>query len=199
LEDIDKSVLYDGPGGAKGNFKRASEIGGIIAKTAWNLAKTINTQDVSKLKIAHEDLLVPTNDIPLKSLWKKISVNALFKFKFKLLMSLRKIGNLLNYNFIKTKDGYKLKTEIQVIQVNDILFPTLPGEFFINLGEKILQNSPTKNTFIIELANDCAGYFFSIPDYIEGGYEPVMSLCPLGGTYISNKLIKLINKTYEPV
>ena len=194
LEDIDKSILYDGPRNAKGSFKRAQEIGGSIAKNAWKLAQNIETKEVKKVNINYKVLYIPAKNILLNISLKNQLMNLIFIFKLKLFMILRKISNLSNYNFI-TKNGVKLKTEIQVLQINDIIFSTLPGEFFLNLGEKILDKSPSNNTFIIELANDCAGYFFSIPDYVEGGYESILSFCPVGGTYITNQLINLIKKT----
>ncbi|MHA1269932.1 MAG: neutral/alkaline non-lysosomal ceramidase N-terminal domain-containing protein [Candidatus Helarchaeota archaeon] len=196
LEDIDKSILYDGPGGAKGSFKRAWEIGSSIARTAWDLAQKITTKEIDRINVHYKQLLVPIDDIIEKNTLKNHLKHIFFQLKQKLMMGLRKIGNLSNYNFIKTSTGLKMKTEIQLIQINDILFPALPGEFFLNLGEKILNESPSKNTFLIELANDCAGYFFSISDYFEGGYEQSMSFCPKGGTYIINKMIKLIKSSY---
>jgi len=192
LEDIDKSKLYDSPKGAKGSFKRAYEIGSSIAKTAWELSKKIQTNPIEKIDVISKDIYIPIKNILLKHDFKSLLSYTLSILRLKLLLSLRKISNLSYYNFIKINNEWKLKTEIQLFQINDILFPTLPGEFFLNLGEKILANSPTDKTFLVELANDCAGYFFSLDDFLEGGYEPSMSVSPLGGTYVVNKIIKLL-------
>jgi hypothetical protein len=198
LDDIDKGVLYDAPTGLKGDFDRAKDIGGSIAKTAWNLAKEIKTSEVKKVIIKHKEILIPTKNIVGKYTLKNTLMDLIFKIKYKLLMLVRKFSNISNYNFVKDENGdIKIKSEIQVIRINDIVFPTLPGEFLINLGEKVLKESPSENTFVIELANDCAGYFFSIEDYLEGGYEALMSFSPLGGTFITNELIDLIKKSFN--
>lgn len=196
VEEIDKSLIYDGPGAAKGTFKRAREIGESIANISWDLAQKIETKKVEIFKIINKEILVPLNDFIHDRSLKTQLLHVFFKIKNGLFLFFHKknIGNITNFNFIKTENVIKMKTEINLLQINDILFPTLPGEFFLNLGEKILNNTPSSNTFIIELVNDSAGYFFSLKDYIEGGYETIMSFSPIGGTYIINKVLKLIKK-----
>lgn len=198
LDDVDKDVLYDGPSGLKGDFARARDIGSSIANTAWDLAKEIKTSDIKKVIIRHKEILIPTKNIVGKYTLKNTVMDLIFKIKYKLLMLVRKFSNISNYNFVKDENGnIKIKSEIQVIRINDIVFPTLPGEFLINLGEKILRESPSEKTFVIELANDCAGYFFSIEDYLEGGYESLMSFSPLGGTFVTNEVIGLLRESFK--
>lgn len=65
-----------------------------------------------------------------------------------------------------------LRTEVQAIRVGDSVWVGLPGQTFTEIGLKIAEDSPSPNTFVLNLANDNLGYIATdkaLRD--EGGYE----------------------------
>ncbi len=67
---------------------------------------------------------------------------------------------------------YKLSKETAIV--------TLPGEVFVELALSIKEQSPFKNTMVIELSNVDAWYIPTLKAYSEGGYEVVISLTAPG-------------------
>jgi hypothetical protein len=69
--------------------------------------------------------------------------------------------------------GESLPVEVHTICLgDDLAIVTLPGEVFVNLGLAIKQNSPFKNTIIIELANAVETcYIPTRAAYAGGSYE----------------------------
>ncbi|MEN6335576.1 MAG: hypothetical protein ABFE01_15100, partial [Phycisphaerales bacterium] len=63
-------------------------------------------------------------------------------------------------------------TEIQVLMVGDTCILGLPGEILVEVGLAIKDKAPTRNLFIVTLANDVVGYVCPRQAYKEGGYEP---------------------------
>ena len=68
--------------------------------------------------------------------------------------------------------------EVMVIRIGDLAVVGMPGELFAELGMAIKKGSPAKNTIVVELANDSAGYFPIQEAFSQGGYEP-----SVGSTY----------------
>jgi hypothetical protein len=60
---------------------------------------------------------------------------------------------------------------IQAIRIGGLGIATFPGEAFVELGLEVKANSPFKPTFLIELANDYAGYIPTVEGHKQGGYE----------------------------
>ena len=70
-----------------------------------------------------------------------------------------------------SKLGNTMSLEIQVVALDDIAYVGLPGEVFSQIGRRIKEGSPFKNTFISSLANGSHGYFPTRSAFNEGGYE----------------------------
>jgi neutral ceramidase len=62
--------------------------------------------------------------------------------------------------------------EIQVLRIGDVAIVGLPGEFFVEFGLAIKQQSPARATFVAGLANGSLGYVPTVAAFAEGGYEP---------------------------
>lgn len=73
--------------------------------------------------------------------------------------------------------------EIQAIRLSkDLVFLGLPGEYLVEVGEKIRSKSPFKNTIIIGYANGYFDYFPLQKDFKEHGYEVGRSIYGEGST-----------------
>jgi len=60
---------------------------------------------------------------------------------------------------------------IQAMRIGALGIATFPGEAFVELGLEVKAQSPFKPTFLIELANDYAGYIPTVEGHRQGGYE----------------------------
>ena len=72
---------------------------------------------------------------------------------------------------LKQIEGDTVATYIQVLRIGDIAFAATSGELFVELGLEIKKGSPFEHTFVVELANDYAGYMPTRAAFQEGGYE----------------------------
>jgi hypothetical protein len=61
--------------------------------------------------------------------------------------------------------------EVMVTRIGDVPVVGLPGEAFCQLGLEIKRRSPTRNTLVVELANDAIGYLPTRESFDQGGYE----------------------------
>ena len=93
------------------------------------------------------------------------------------------------------RKGKPWEVEVQVIAVgDDTAWVSLPGEIFVELGLRIKQDSPFRNTIIAELANGSIGYVPSRRAYAQGNYEVVSARCAAGsGERLTDAAIKLLN------
>ena len=66
---------------------------------------------------------------------------------------------------------------VSLIQLNDLLFITFPGELFAEIGMELKRRSPCANTFIIGYCNGSVGYLPTQQAYAEGGYEVNVTHC----------------------
>lgn len=65
----------------------------------------------------------------------------------------------------------KFTTPVQALRVGELALCALPGEPFCQLGLDIKAKSPFKQTMLIGLANDYAGYVPTAEQFALGGYE----------------------------
>lgn len=84
---------------------------------------------------------------------------------------------------------------LQAIRVGDIVFSTMPGEMFHELGLELKKRSPFDKNFIVELANGYHSYIATEKAYSEGGYETTldfyMNLVPGAGELIVDTLLEI--------
>ena len=72
---------------------------------------------------------------------------------------------------LAAQQGEERETWLQVLQIGDVVFAGVPGEFFTQLGLDIKNRSPLRHVFIAELANDWIGYLPNREAHQLGGYQ----------------------------
>ncbi len=60
---------------------------------------------------------------------------------------------------------------LSAIKLGELVFAGIGGEPFTEIGNRICQNSPFKNTILCCLTNNSGGYIPTSKAYDEGGYE----------------------------
>ena len=92
----------------------------------------------------------------------------------------------------------EIETEVQVIVINDLAIVALPGEMFVEIGLEIKRQSPFKYTYVIELANDYAGYVPTAKAFDEGGYETMFArsskLIPEAAAQFTKSAVRLLGQ-----
>lgn len=87
-----------------------------------------------------------------------------FLLRANLVPSLRKIT-------ADRKTGNFAHTEVQAIHIGDLAFVSAPGELFAEIATRVREQSPVKNTIVVEHANDGVSYIFTDAAAFEGAYE----------------------------
>ena len=90
----------------------------------------------------------------------------------------------------------ELPAEIQVISIGDARIVGIPGEVFVEFGLEIIEKSPNRKTFVVELSNGCLpGYACTGKAFAEGGYETDTSLLTSKtGDIFVEAALKLLNE-----
>ena len=73
---------------------------------------------------------------------------------------------------------------LSAMAFGDIVFAGVGGEPFTEIGNRIREASPFKNTFLCALTNSATGYIPTTKAYSEGGYEARSSSLKPGGDEI---------------
>ena len=77
---------------------------------------------------------------------------------------------------LKSQQGQKRETWLQVIGIGDVAIVGVPAEYFTVFGVDIKRRSPFKHTVVVELANDWIGYLPNLEAHELGGYQTWMGL-----------------------
>jgi hypothetical protein len=91
-------------------------------------------------------------------------------------------------------EGHHL-TEVQVLQVGDAAFLSLPGEPFTSLGKAIRKDSPFRHLIIAALANEfgAVSYIGTREEYELGGYELThTAIAPGAGEILVREAVALL-------
>jgi hypothetical protein len=86
--------------------------------------------------------------------------------------------------------------ELHVLRLGDVAMATNPFELFLDYGLRIKARSRALQTFVIQLACDCALYLPTERAVKAGGYGAevlVSDVGPEGGQVLVNRTIELIN------
>lgn len=75
---------------------------------------------------------------------------------------------------VRERLGKPIASEVQVISLgSELVWVSLPGEIFTDLGLQIKDGSPFKQTMLNELANGSVGYVPTKLAYSQGNYEVI--------------------------
>jgi hypothetical protein len=93
----------------------------------------------------------------------------------------------------KLESGDKVPINLSALKIGNILFAGVSGELMTEIGMRIKEESPFKNTVIITHCDGASGYLCTNQAYPEGGYEAMVSRVMPGTEYlISDNLKKMI-------
>ena len=94
---------------------------------------------------------------------------------------------------------WRIPLEVQVFQIGeDLAIVGLPGEVFVDLGLAIKENSPYKNTIVVELTHSHIAYVPTQEAFTRGGYETINSrLAPGGGEMLADAAIALLQEIHQ--
>ena len=73
---------------------------------------------------------------------------------------------------------------LSAVKVGDLVFAGIGGEPFVEIGVRIENESPFKNTIVCCLTNNTGGYIPTSSSYDEGGYEARGTVIKRGGDNI---------------
>ena len=89
-------------------------------------------------------------------------------------------------------------TEVQAAAIGDVALVALPGEFFVESGQRLRDRSPFPVTVVIGYANGCLGYVPPASAFEEGGYETRLSpwsrVAPEAETVILNAAVEVLEE-----
>jgi len=93
----------------------------------------------------------------------------------------------------KLESSDQVPINLSVMKIGNIVFAGVSGELMTEIGMRIKDESPFKNTVIITHCDGASGYLCSNQTYREGGYEAMVSRVMPGTEYlISDNLKKMI-------
>jgi neutral ceramidase len=91
------------------------------------------------------------------------------------------------------ESGEKVPINLSALKIGNILFAGVSGELMTEIGMRIKEESPFKNTVIITHCDGSSGYLCTDQAYPEGGYEAMVSRVMPGTEYlISDNLNNMI-------
>ena len=91
------------------------------------------------------------------------------------------------------KPGPDVEVRLTVIKVGNIVFAGISGEVFTEIGLRIKELSPFRNTIVITHCNGASGYLITDQAFSEGGYEvSVTRALPGGEKIIVDQLTEMI-------
>jgi hypothetical protein len=91
--------------------------------------------------------------------------------------------------------GPDIEIRLSAIKVGNSVFAGITGDVFHEIGLKIKEMSPYKNTFVVTHCNGWCGYIVTDKSYNEGGYEVVSTRIMSGGEKaVLDNLLNMIDK-----
>ncbi len=93
------------------------------------------------------------------------------------------------------KPGPDVEIRVAALKIGNTIFAGITGDVFHEIGLKIKETSPYKNTFIVTHTNGWCGYIVTDKAYEEGGYETVSTRIMWGGEKaVTENLLDMIEK-----
>lgn len=178
----------------EGDWKKAENIGGEIAKCVEKTLDKVPTFPLTNIRSVAKRIFLPAIDTWRDDFKSKMQ-HIFYKVKILLFYWLyrTKMSNLMYLNFVKRRGLLGIETAFHIMQVNDIYIVGFPGEPFLELGKEIIEKIPNEKGFVVELVNDEIGYIFPIHEYFKGGYEMLFAVSPFSGALLKKAIVKNLN------
>ena len=128
------------------SFNDINAIGQILSDEVIRVFEGIETYPMNELEVANE-VISAAGKKPSESRMPNVSLNP----------------------------GPEVDIRVSALKVGNILIAGISGELMNEIGLKIKENSPYKNTFVYTHCNGNSGYLCTDKAYEEGGYEPMVS------------------------
>lgn len=97
----------------------------------------------------------------------------------------------------KLREKGKQKAELQVFLLGDHALAAVPGEYFVEFGLQIKEETWPRRTLVVSCANGMVGYLPTRLAFRRGGYETTLYngtyLAPGAGEKVTAALIRLVN------
>ncbi|HLF33180.1 MAG TPA: neutral/alkaline non-lysosomal ceramidase N-terminal domain-containing protein [Cyclobacteriaceae bacterium] len=132
--------------GPNDNFGDINSMGYILGREVKKVYDEIETKQANELEVVSQSLMAKGKK-PSESRQPNVSL---------------------------TPDGER-EIRLATMKIGNILLCGISGELFNEIGLKIKEDSPYKNTFIMTHCNGSSGYLCTDIAYKEGGYEPMVS------------------------
>ncbi|MDA7916239.1 neutral/alkaline non-lysosomal ceramidase N-terminal domain-containing protein [Verrucomicrobia bacterium] len=148
-------------------YVRMKEVGQSLADQATKVFKETSFSNEARIAVAYEEISLGVRKPDAKRLaWAK---ETLAKAKptgrpTRPVIYAREALGLSEY-------PDEVKIVLQVFRIGDLAIAAIPNEVFAETGLAIKEQSPFKDTFIIELANGYSGYLPTAKQHEWGGYE----------------------------
>lgn len=190
VEKIDENLVVLFANGAEGNinhiniydinrtrgFEETKRIGLIICEKVVSALSEIQYMDEIVIKSQIRSVKLPRRKISEERVKEAIALLEKVNWKVPSLLDGKpKETYALDEIYLSKIQEPYMKTVIQTIQLGDMCIVGLPGEFFVEIGLKIREISPSTHTLIFGLANDHVGYVPTKQAFKEGGYETITS------------------------
>jgi len=151
-----------------GTFTEAERMGKIIAAETLKISLNIKTSSKIKLSFKRKEIKLPLR-------WPKVSEAENLCKEAKDYANLHKgyAQNAIMWSEkvlkrVKEKDTpLDLLSEICLLSLNDTALISLPGEVYVQIGQRIKRESPYPHTLVMGYANEVVGYIASEDDFEE--------------------------------
>ena len=151
-------------------------VGRALAGTVLQVYDKVAYIDVDNIDVIHRPISIPANnpspeEMPQARKYKELHDSGrddLIPFEAMELTTVVAEANRM----IRLEHGpYEFPAELMAIRLGNIVFTTLPGEPFTNIGERVKEIPGWDIVVPFALANGSMGYFPNNSSYDEGGYE----------------------------
>jgi len=85
-----------------------------------------------------------------------------------------------------------LPIEVQIVALNQVALVGLPGEIFVEIGQRLAESSPFPTTLAVGYANGAIGYVPTREEVPHGGYEVLQARARHQGRFINADADRLL-------
>lgn len=211
-ETIDEDLVVLFANGAEGNinhinihdpnqtrgFEETDRIGGKLAEKVLEiLEKTVYYSNL-KINADYKIINLPRREVTKEQVKEAEALLERVNWKIpSLLDGVPEEAYAKEIIILGNDPNKSVNAELQVLQIGEIGFVSLPGEYFVEFGLELKKCSPFSHTFILGMTNGYIGYVPTAMAFIEGGYEVntarTSQLQPDAGSICVTELVNMLS------